>query len=1142
MKNIRTYLSLYLKNMTLGKKIGFCFSIVLSFTIIVGIFGHIMMSRVMEGITFYDQIYCIQNSFSKAKHYHGQFRLYAYDDGRVTQDHMKKKLLKFLNECSQLLSKVNKKLLYRMNLEIKLAQAIQEFKKYSVFCHQYLQNESIKKSFHKDIKIFGVKLNQNLQQRHLIVEDICPKYQMLDIEAEIYFTRNINIAWLNLKQALQDMEICIANRNKELDKSNRTHGEINEIFDKYRALIFQYHVSSEIQIKCLKSMVIFQDAFSDVLEDLIKAATSQMYSIQSVSLIVLFGMLTMALVVGGGISILLAQKTFIKPILKLDSAAKHIASGNYNFALPVFHGKDELCSLSYSFSKMQQAINDKIKNMHEAQQKYQSIFENAVEGIFQITPKGQFLNANPSMANIMGYKNPDQLIQAYRNKVTIKFLAHNDLEKLTEILKKYEQISNFDVQIIKSDKSKVWCSLMARIERDVSGKMKYIEGSVVDISERIEKNMAENEKKAAEAANNAKSEFLANMSHEIRTPMNGIIGMIELLSMMDLTVRQNEYIESISYSAKSLLTVINDILDFSKIEAGKLIIESVPFNLRQTLEQIGKLMAVQVRRKDIEILVHYPPDLPLYVIGDPTRVQQIVSNLVGNAIKFTEKGHILIKVQQIKKIENNYSLLFQIIDTGIGLSGENQKKIFNKFEQADGSTTRKYGGTGLGLSICKHLVNLMGGEIGLTSKINKGSTFYFKLDFIASENQELAIASKKTTDLSILLVDDNLVNQNIITEYCQAWQMKCKAVDSDQKAIYLLKNSENLFNVALINHHMPELNGIKLAENVYKEKYNENMDLILLTSGWIDDKTYQKAEHLFKSILNKPIKFSTLYETLTNIKNKYIEKTNNKKIDSLNAFKGLNVLLVEDNEMNQKVAEGLLKHMGCNVIIADNGHAALEVFDIMNFDIIFMDGNMPEMDGFETTAHIREKEKTKGSHTPIIAMTALAMPQDRKKCFDSGMDDFIPKPISYEAILNVLIKNCSRKKQDNIISKDELKKLDDDNEELFDQKQLINICTNDKDIIREIINIYSSDSKKYIQELNTYKSDNEFEKFYDKLHMLKGNTANIGGKKLLKIIKEIEQKYQNRSRFPEQKEIDLIEAEKNKLIITLESIDWSDAC
>ncbi|KPA18334.1 two-component hybrid sensor and regulator [Candidatus Magnetomorum sp. HK-1] len=1142
MKNIRKNFSLFLKNLTLGKKIGFCFSIILSFTIIIGISGHIMMHRVMEGITFYDQIYSIQNSFSKAKHYHSQFRLYAYDDGRVTQNRMKNKLEKLLGDCSQLLKQVNKKLIYRMNLEIQLAQAVQEFKKYSVFCHQYLHSEKMKMSFQKDIKIFDKQLNQKLHQSSFSLNINCPQYQILNVKAEVYFTRNVSVSWLNLKQALKNMEKCISEWKQKLNKDTQSLENIDKIFEKYRALIFQYHVTCDIQKDCRESMVLFQDAFSDVLDDLIEAATIQMQSIQSVSMIVLFGMLTMTLIIGAVISIILAQKTLIQPILKLDSAAKHIASGNYNFALPVFYGKDELCSLSSSFSKMQQAINDKINNMHEVQQKYQSIFENAVEGIFQVTAKGQFLNANPSMAKIMGYKNPDQLIQSSRDKETIHFLQKYDLKNLTEILKKYGQVSNFEIQIIKKDKTEIWCALMARIERDESGKMKYIEGSLVDISERIERNKAENEKKAAESANKSKSEFLANMSHEIRTPMNGIVGMVELLLMLDLTPRQKEYIEGISCSAKSLLTVINDILDYSKIEAGKLVIESVPFHLRQILEQIGQLMAVQIRNKDVDVMVHYPTNLPLSFIGDPTRIQQIVSNLAGNAIKFTEKGHVLIQVEQLKKLENNCTLLFQVIDTGIGLSDDNQKKIFNKFTQADGSTTRKFGGTGLGLSICKQLVEMMGGNIGVKSQLNQGTTFYFTLDLPISEKQKIPKTKFDVSKLSILVVDDNVINQNIIQEYCQAWQMKCETVNNAKQALAILKDSKNSFDVAIIDLHMPEINGIQLAEFIFEEKYNEEMSLILLTSELITDNTYNQADHLFKAILNKPVRFSLLYETLTGINNTYSEISKKEQKEVLTMFNDLNVLLVEDNAMNQKVAEGLLTNMGCEVTLAENGRIALKIFETKSFDIIFMDGNMPEMDGFETTIHIRKKEALQGSHTPIVAMTALAMEHDRKKCINSGMDDFISKPINTEAIQKILIKYCSKKQQYQKKLINESKHIDDEHDEIFDQKQLINICANDPDVIKEIIAIYSLDSRNYIQELKEFKSNNAIKKYYEKLHMLKGNTANIGGKKLLKLIQEMEKNSESRSRIPDQYDINKIETEVNSLVLVLESIDWDDIC
>ena len=1009
--SIKTIINQYLKNQTLGKKIGICFAIVLSFTIMIGVFGHIMLSRLMEGVTFYDQIYSIQDSFSHIKYYHDQFRLYAYDDGRVLQNRMKTKLVKQIGICSQLLKKINKELLYNENLDIQLSQASQEFKQYSVFCHQYIHSEKRKILFEKQIKSFEQSLQQHIDTIAFFVESISVNFKDLQLKTQLYFTRNHNESWESLRQVLYDMNNCMLEWNEQVQKNDDLASkgkQIFKVFDQYRSSVFQYHVVCDIQERCRQSMIIFQDAFTEILEEFIDVAKLQMKKIQTFSLIVLIGILGISLILGAGISIFLAQKTFVQPILKLNSAAKHIAAGHYDMDLPVFYGQDELCSLSRSFSKMQQAINEKINYMHEAQQKYQSIFENAVEGIFQISLKGQFLSANPSMAKILGYDYPEELIRLSQDN-SVDFIQEEDRKLLSSILQKHGKVTNFETQIVQKDHSLKWCAVMARIVKDHSGKATYIEGSIVDISERIERHRAEQERKTAEAASNAKSEFLANMSHEIRTPMNGIMGMAELLLMSDLSSLQKDYVESITTSADSLLRILNDILDYSKIEAGKLIIESVSFNLRNTLEQIGHLMSAQAQHKDINIIVDYPKDLPSFVTGDPTRIRQVIVNLTNNAIKFTEKGHVLIRAQKGKKEENPHRFLFEVIDTGIGISRENQDKIFHKFTQADESTTRQYGGTGLGLSICKKLIGLMGGEISVKSTINKGTTFYFTLDLPFAESASIS----------------------------------------------------------------------------------EEDDLHVQADG----------------------------------------------------FHHMKILLVEDNMMNQKVTKALLNRMGCSVMIAANGLIALDILEKEAFDLIFMDGNMPEMDGFQTTQNIRQQERLKNRHTPIVAMTALAMTGDRKKCIESGMDDYISKPITKQAIMKMLYKYGSKIQGQKEVQQNLDPLMDtNDSEPILNKQQLINICAHDDDVIQEITSLFHKDTEQYIKELRTLHSNNDVKRFYNKLHMLKGNSGNIGGERLCKIVLTIEHQSQNKVKLPEIDKIDKIEAAVNELIHTINSVDWKSMC
>jgi PAS domain S-box-containing protein len=1124
----------YFQNLSLGQKMGLCLWIVISFTIIIGLFGHIMLRNAMKGINFYDQIYRIQNAFSHVKYYHDQFRLYAYDDGRLIQKRMKDRVFDYLADCSHYIADFNKQLIYRMDIELKIAQANQEFKQYSIFCHQYIHSEERKILLENQINRLEIDLKHLIDNAPLFVDSLNRQYNLLKIIADSYCRRNVRKLWFQLKNSLDTMDRSIQHwKNQTISNPNLNKNAfiIFKTFDNYRSILFQYKLICESQETFRKSMINFQDTFSEHLQSLIDKATNQMYGIQLISTIVLVSMLAISLISGAGISIVLAQKNFVRPIIQLDDAARQIASGNYNLKLPVFKGNDELCSLSQSFSKMQHAIHEQMSNLHDARKQYQSIFENAVEGIYQISTDGQVVKANPSMVTILGFNNPNELIKYAAHHEAFYFLSSDDRDFLFMELKRFKQVKNFEVQIIQKNGSLKWCSLMARVVGEAWETARYIEGSIIDITERMERNRAEQDRKAAEAASQAKSEFLANMSHEIRTPMNGIVGMIELLTMLPLTSRQKEYIDSISCSAESLLTVLNDILDYSKIEAGKLEIESVPFNLRDTMEQVGQLMAAQARNKDIDVMVHFPPDIPHVVIGDPTRIRQILNNLSGNAIKFTEKGHILISVQLLEQLDMKGTFLFNVVDTGIGISKENQKKVFSKFTQADGSTTRKYGGTGLGLSICQQLVHMMGGDISLESQLNQGTTFYFTLQLPITEDHNKIIAD--FSDCSVIVIDDNKFQREIMKDYFTAWRMDCTTVENAQKALHLLRHNEKLFNVAVIDLHMPEIDGLELANFIIKEKLNKNMPLILVTSGTISDDIYTTAEQIFKVILQKPIRFSVLCETIANINNTELPIVLESQKSDVQ-YDNVHVLLVEDNVMNQKVTHGLLHRMGCKVTIADNGAIALRILDKQSFDVIFMDGNMPVMDGFETTQKIRENEKQNGGHTPIIAMTALAMVQDRERCMAVGMDDFISKPISGAAINQMLNKYCSK----NIKSPPIVSKVISD--EYFNQAHLLNICANDFDIIEEIIGIFKQDASQYVKDLKQFLEANNPEAFFRKLHTLKGNSANIGGKYLHKMIENIEKK--GNKKLPDQTEIDKLESAVGQFIELLESIDWVAAC
>lgn len=758
------------------------------------------------------------------------------------------------------------------------------------------------------------------------------------------------------------------------------------------------------------------------------------------------------------------------------------------------------------------------EELRASEARFAGILDIAEDGIISVNQNQNITIFNKGAERIFGYNAEEVLNRPLDVLLPERLVSvhHQHVNEFASSLQESLQVTS-QREVMGRRKNGTEFPTEASISKLKLGDEVIFTSVVRDITER--KQMEEDLRHAHDTALEAvrlKSEFLANMSHEIRTPMNGIIGMTELMQESGLNEDQRKYLNTIQSGAESLLTIIGDILDFSKIEAGMLNFETIDFNLRSTVESVMELLSERAHGKDLETAVVFHPDVPTQLCGDPTRLKQILTNLLGNAIKFTEWGEVVVRVSKQSEDDERAVIRFDVKDTGIGISEESQKFLFKPFSQADGSMTRRYGGTGLGLAISKQLAELMGGGISINSVQGHGSTFTFTASFIKQASQEVETLPENVNlkDVRVLVVDDNHTNRQILIQHMTAWGVISEEAENGATALKKLTDAainNKPFQLAILDQKMPDMNEAELAKLIKADSSISDTKLVLMPSYSKRGQGKLALEAGFSAYFTKPVRQNQLFDCLSAvISDKSNRRKATKKLITQHSLKEMKesrnryILLVEDNEINQTVTLGQLGILGYRVDVASNGHEALAALEHKNYDAVLMDCQMPMMDGYKTTTEIRKREDN-AKHTPVIAMTAHAMKGDREKCLAAGMDDYLAKPVKKDA-LKAILDNLfeSGSKATARIVEEELETAIKEDTSPVDVERMMDAVSNNYEKLRQLADLYIHHTAERLDELRTAINQSAADEVYQVAHKCLGSSLTFGMIGVVPSMKELE--------------------------------------